>query len=236
MSENVSAQEIHARPFELDPSLEQSLKLIRSWLSICQNTHKECSRENHTFMPRRVIKIKRGLDGLSLCLQSTSAERIEQYTALSYCWGGDQRVKLTSENLEKYVNGIFFQTLPPGIQDAITVTDALDICCLWIDSLCIVQDDAEDLASQICQMGSIYSQSTVTILASRIKSVEESFLEKRLYLTINGRTPVIPVPPARSTRFGYWRKQTRGQLSGPRLMHSSPYPISMRGKEQLLYF
>jgi hypothetical protein len=39
-----------------------------------------------------------------------------------------------------------FQTLLAGIQDIITVTDALGICCLWINSLCIVQDDPEDLA------------------------------------------------------------------------------------------
>jgi len=37
-----------------------------------------------------------------------------------------------------------------------------------------VQDEPEDLASQLPSVGSIYNQASVAIIASRIKSVEVS--------------------------------------------------------------
>jgi hypothetical protein len=69
--------------------------------------------------------------------------------------------------------------MPRTIQDAIIATQELGVRLLWIDSLCIIQDDAEDIAFEISQMPSIYNSATVTIAASRAKSTSEGFLHKR---------------------------------------------------------
>ena len=79
-------------------------------------------------MPKKVIKLKKEEDGLSLHQERTRFEILEQYTALSYCWGGDQLVKTTTKNLQDYTNGMHIQTLPAGIRDAITATNAPGTC------------------------------------------------------------------------------------------------------------
>jgi hypothetical protein len=72
-----------------------------------------------------------------------------------------------------------FETLPKTFQDAVIVTSKLDICYLWVDALCIIQDDAEDTAREISQMARIYNSAMITIAASRAKTVNEGFLQVR---------------------------------------------------------
>jgi hypothetical protein len=74
---------------------------------------------------------------------------------------------------------INFADLPKSLQDAIIVTENLDLKLLWIDALCIVQDDAMDKAIEISTMPAVYSQAAVTILASRAESVRDGFLHMR---------------------------------------------------------
>jgi len=52
----------------------------------------------------------------------------------------------------------------------------LKILCLWIDALCIIQDDKNDVLCEISQMGLIYNRATLVIAASRAKSVYDGFL------------------------------------------------------------
>jgi hypothetical protein len=44
-------------------------------------------------------------------------------------------------------------------KDAIALTHALGISFLWIDSLCIIQDDAADWEAESGNMASIYENS-----------------------------------------------------------------------------
>jgi hypothetical protein len=103
---------------------------------------------------------------------------IEPYAALSYCWGGDQPHKLTSRNYEEYLIKIDTAQLPLTIRDAVKVAAELGLQYLWIDSLCIVQDDPRDVAKEISQMPDIYSQALVTISTSRAETVIEGFLHE----------------------------------------------------------
>lgn len=56
--------------------------------------------------------------------------------------------------------------LPQTIQDAITLTERLGERYLWVDALCIVQDDLEDLQRQTAAMDSVFSGATLTIAAA----------------------------------------------------------------------
>lgn len=97
---------------------------------------------------------------------------------LSYCWGVDvQPVWLTGAVLQQYKQGIDIASLPQTIQDAVTVTKGLNMRHLWIDALCIIQDDEMDKNREIDQMGNIFEGSTITILASRAPSVTAGFLK-----------------------------------------------------------
>jgi len=48
---------------------------------------------------------------------------------------------------------------------------------IWIDALCIVQNDPNDKVKQISQMGRIYKDATFTIMAASARSVSEGFLD-----------------------------------------------------------
>ncbi len=72
--------------------------------------------------------------------------------------------------------GIYISALPQTIRDAIQVTRHLQVRLLWVDSLCIVQDDADELAREMANMSSYYGNSLVTISASAAKSAAEGFL------------------------------------------------------------
>jgi len=56
--------------------------------------------------------------------------------------------------------------LPNTIEDAISVTQQLGFRYLWIDRYCINQQDKTHATQQIEQMGSIYRNSEITIIAA----------------------------------------------------------------------
>ncbi len=102
-----------------------------------------------------------------------------KYAALSYCWGGEQVHKTTIERLPAYRRNIRWDNLPKTIQEAIKVTAALDMEYLWVDSICIIQDDDEDKAREIADMPNIYYEATVTVVAATAKAAAEGFLHDR---------------------------------------------------------
>lgn len=90
-----------------------------------------------------------------------------QYTALSYVWGTRQRLVLQTTNLEALqCPGALTGTVARTIQDAMHFTALLAFHFLWVDALCIIQDDDADKADQIGHMSTIYSHAVVTLIAA----------------------------------------------------------------------
>lgn len=126
-------------------------------------------------MPKIVLKINQiGVNQYRAALHYPSAP--EPYTALSYCWGGDQPQKTTKRRISSGDLVLDWEVLPASIQDAVRVTAGLGYSYLWVDSLCIVQDDDSDKAKQIAQMPQIYTSAVVTIVASRAERAVDGFL------------------------------------------------------------
>jgi hypothetical protein len=130
-------------------------------------------------MPTRVIEIQRLGDLWNLYVRDTNLCRWEPYAALSYCWGGDQPIKAATKTITNLMQSIEFTALPATLRDAVVATDALGLRYLWIDALCIIQDDNDNKAIEIASMPLIYSRATITIVASRAASVGEGFLYPR---------------------------------------------------------
>ncbi|EGO51640.1 hypothetical protein NEUTE1DRAFT_32005, partial [Neurospora tetrasperma FGSC 2508] len=103
------------------------------------------------------------------------------WCALSYVWGGDQPVKTTKETLAAHYDGIPFDALPKTIQDAVRVCRGLAIPYLWIDALCIIQGDEQDLRRELGKMPEIYQHATVTISAAWSTKADDGFLYRRGY-------------------------------------------------------
>ena len=99
---------------------------------------------------------------------------------LSYCWGQHgQKFVLTKQNKVQFLAGIEIEQLDVSIRDAIKVTRELGFRYLWIDALCIVQDDDMEKAREISRMYKIYINAVFTIIASRSRSVTEGLLSHR---------------------------------------------------------
>ncbi|KAH8756383.1 heterokaryon incompatibility protein-domain-containing protein, partial [Diaporthe sp. PMI_573] len=98
------------------------------------------------------------------------------YAALSYCWGQDQAFKLTSTNKADMEVGFPLSLLPKTITDAIRVTREIGIKLLWVDSLCLVQDDVDELAKEIAKMHHFFDNAHITISAATPASCTEGFL------------------------------------------------------------
>ncbi|KAH6647812.1 heterokaryon incompatibility [Truncatella angustata] len=52
------------------------------------------------------------------------------------------------------------------VRDAISATKSLGYRYLWVDKHCIDQSNETDIRRQISQMGNIYAQAEVTIIAA----------------------------------------------------------------------
>jgi hypothetical protein len=107
----------------------------------------------------------------------TASEQRANYTTLSYCWGGAQQLETTKATFDSMTLGIPMTCLPRTIQDAIIITRNLNIRYLWVDAICIIQDDKIDKATQIRGMGAIYKQSTLTIAAMSSETPYQGFLK-----------------------------------------------------------
>ncbi|KAK1958649.1 HET-domain-containing protein [Colletotrichum sublineola] len=65
-----------------------------------------------------------------------------------------------------HLASINWDKLPATFRDAITLTKNLGINYLWIDSLCIIQDDKKDWLDESMKMASIYRRATLVIAAA----------------------------------------------------------------------
>jgi hypothetical protein len=117
-------------------------------------------------MPARLLDV--GMqDSRFIRLHETNATTVRlPYATLSHCWGKIEIKRLLQGNIKECRKGIEIDVLPKTFQDAITITRKLGIRHLWIDSLCIVQDSAEDWAEQSSVMGKVYQNGYCNIAAT----------------------------------------------------------------------
>lgn len=108
------------------------------------------------------------IDIKTLCIVAAPARC--QYAALSYRWGDAEQHKLQKETYENmHKSGALTcasAKLPNTIRDAMLVCDGISIRYLWVDALCIVQDEAEDRDAQVASMDFIYGGAYLTIVAA----------------------------------------------------------------------
>ncbi|KAI0426213.1 heterokaryon incompatibility protein-domain-containing protein [Xylaria sp. FL1042] len=164
-------------PPGLDVGSERAFEKARQWLKTCCNKHSGCSSSKGKPLPTRVIDVSSD----KLRLVDTRAEGLkhDKYATLSYCWGGPQPVTTTKATLAQHLRMLPAGDFPQTIKDAIIVTRALKVKYIWIDAVCIVQDDLEDKAVEISRMTEVYNLSYVTISASTASSCRDGFLQPR---------------------------------------------------------
>ncbi|KAK2769649.1 HET domain-containing protein [Colletotrichum kahawae] len=108
------------------------------------------------------------------------ADEDQRYIALSYCWGPSEKaarqLMTKTLTLQDRLRQIPFSTLPKTHQDALQICTLLGVRYIWIDSLCIVQDDKSDWEREADQMGVVYARAYLTICAGQGNSSLDGFL------------------------------------------------------------
>ena len=146
------------------------LNTVHEWYHRCKESHgTACHNQplgaNINGKPRFLIDVSQ--DCIVLADQSF------EYVALSYVWGNTQSCKLTIENLHKLLTKSSLrdkeisENIPFTIMHAIDLTRVLGVQYLWVDALCIVQDETDDLkAQELNKMSYIYQNACLTIVAA----------------------------------------------------------------------
>ncbi|KAK0108201.1 hypothetical protein ONS95_003023 [Cadophora gregata] len=165
-------------------SVLHNLRLAKTWMAACWKNHPLCLQFNIPPMPTRVIDVgpPDGSRSPRLCTPHVRA----RYLTLSHCWGPYQIVTTTTSNHSQNCRGIPMESLPKTFQDAVNVTRQFGMRYIWIDSLCIIQDSAEDWAKESAKMCAVYKNALFTIAASRASSGKDGLF--------TSETPVLHTP------------------------------------------
>ncbi|KAI1131303.1 HET-domain-containing protein [Nemania abortiva] len=184
-----AAVSISSRPYELNYKSSASTAWGQNCIKYCQLNHSECSGPldddgrseviNPASIPSRLLRLYQNEDntlhaqiighGMEHQVPTPEVSR-RGFAVLSYCWGGSQPIQLTGETRKTLGQGYPVTILPKTLADAAWFTHQLCLEYLWVDALCIFQDDADDKGREIPRMGQYYGDATVTLCAASARA------------------------------------------------------------------
>jgi hypothetical protein len=224
---------------------EIALKAAQQWMQRCEYLH-DCGSWDLQMLPTRLISVGTGDEDVKLVITSGSRGK---YACLSHCWGPNQPLRTETHTLQKHLDRIQREDLPPTFCDAISLTRKLGIDYIWIDSLCIIQDDHADWLQESARMGDVFRGSILTIAATAAKGAESGLhstngqsIDTSL---VDGRTETIYIRPE-VKHAGKWQSAlqksnfpllTRSwvfqeRLLSSRVLHFGPYELFWECHEQ----
>ncbi|KAI1492177.1 heterokaryon incompatibility protein-domain-containing protein [Biscogniauxia mediterranea] len=151
---------------------------IRKWVNDCDAHHVKCARtsKSNDFMPTRVLDVghfNSSWPPQRVRVVDTQAEQVySPYMTLSHSWGKDKSfAELKQGNLDEYrVRGVPWSEIcrNKNLEHAVRVARRLGIRYLWMDSLCIIQDEADkkDWHAEAPLMHLVYRNSYCNIAAA----------------------------------------------------------------------
>ncbi|KAK6208521.1 hypothetical protein QIS74_12039 [Colletotrichum tabaci] len=151
------------------PRSEATMDFMARQVKDCHDNHDKC-KINHEFMPKRLIRLTEKGGHI------IHPDEPVPYIALSYCWGGDKNIRTLRANITAHMDSINLGHLPRCFRDVAVIAPRLGINHLWVDSLCIIQDDHADWEDQFPRMSWVYKNASVVIAAAAIGNCQESFL------------------------------------------------------------
>jgi hypothetical protein len=130
---------------------------VKDWLNFCVSRHSLCQNNESQVAGLKLLDCE--------TYDVVPAPTNASYVALSYVWGTS--VSRHKRPSTEYRNGqVRDPKFTKTICDAAIAARALGYRYLWVDKLCIDQDNAEEKHHQISQMDSIYRSAGVTIIAA----------------------------------------------------------------------
>ena len=149
-----------------DPDGLADFSLLRGWIDACEHWHRtSCGA---TMPTKREAFPFRLIDVIENCVVRRDVKC--RYLALSYQWGQCNNILATKANIAHLEGkGSLLENkcpMPTTIRDAMLLTRHLGERCLWVDAICIVQDDVENKKDAIANMDAVYNHALLTIVAA----------------------------------------------------------------------
>ncbi|KAG4442823.1 hypothetical protein IFR05_001704 [Cadophora sp. M221] len=150
---------------------------LKSWLHTCEGSHgDDCNSPEWLGEPSQPSFLK-VIDVEKRCV--VPAPPNCRYMALSYVWGDPDEVKsrlwlmkMTNVAKSQLDNGLNFNLLPTTIRDSMELVSKIGERYLWVDALCIVQDDEKEVVEQTSQMDLVYACALATIIVATGENAE----------------------------------------------------------------
>lgn len=175
-----------------------------------------------SFLPTRLIEVGcESSPNVRLVSGTSHLDRGTKYIALSHMWGPNHQETLKTRRAN--VQGrkewvISLSQLPRTFLDAVKVTRSLGHQFLWIDSLCIIQDDTEDWRYESQRMEEVFSSAYCVIAATCASGTDDGFLKPR------SERQAVPMTDVKS-RISYYVCEALNDFSG----HVDGSEINSRG-------
>ncbi|KAG5657777.1 hypothetical protein KAF25_007810 [Fusarium avenaceum] len=161
------ANTIDTTPLPPSDLVDTTLGAIKQWLERCDQDHDQCKYAIDTaWKPTRLLHIspKLGSPNIRLVEGADIPDQVE-YVTLSHRWGSASHIQLKKDNLESFKTSMALDNLSCTFNDACEIVRKLGHEYLWIDSLCIIQDDEKDWAFEAGRMASVYGNAWLSISA-----------------------------------------------------------------------
>jgi hypothetical protein len=204
----VVADEWIAETFEVQRDV---FDITKTWMEECDAQHEACKQNIQGPLPTRLLSIAGEVPRVVITAEWPTDPR-PRYSTLSHRWGADDFLQLTSQNNDALVSGIPLADLPKTFTDAILISHHLGLEYIWIDSLCIMQDNTQDWRRESSAMNSIYGNSTINIAASSATDVHQGCFLKPPHM-LDGLRATITISNTSSRLVREFRSSTVYDLS-----------------------
>lgn len=164
------------KPISQDSSSQACMDLARGWLAKCA-AREDCPPQAAVPLPTRLIEVLQ--EGQECRLHISAPGEKGHYVTLSHCWGSTVTSSLQKANVVEFQSAIHIKNLSRSFQDAISITRRLGFRFLWIDAVCIIQDNVEDWAQESSLMASIYRNGSLMISALAAPDGQHGILRPR---------------------------------------------------------
>lgn len=145
--------------------------------------HFTCQRSydtKTTWSPKRLLEID--ILGEYVKLIKTGVARSEAqfgYVTLSHRWSSEEALSLIRDTEALFEGGIPVASLSKTFRHAIAIAHDLGFRYIWIDHLCILQDDKTDWRTQSAVMGQIYALAALNIAALEAIGADDGLIPIR---------------------------------------------------------
>ncbi len=184
-------------------------------------------------MPTRVVDL--GPPGSNIFV---TKGQLGKYMALSYSWGNavKHKIRLQNSSYTAMLHSIDEASMTKTHQEAFRLARDLGFRYIWIDALCIIQDDDKDWETESSRMADIFDSAEITLVAARSRESTLGFLEHRPISTIESYRMEYDPPEAPSgTRSECYISLPRSRKYGPLLERAWCFQERILSRRSLVY-